>query len=287
MDQLRSEFHEAFLQLSRKFNQQLRNQSDQIERQQGELNHQCDIIKELSWQIRDLRDSVRKCNDQISWQQSKNCIDCAKNRMTLNIPTTNVTKRWEHVAGARPIYGSINVDADRNSHNKLNKLKTQDAIDDKVQNPSYCRDVKAFLERCIPPPPTDPPPSDDDDESFGLSPLEFSTETLEKLNSLYSLYKGGRPSSKVDDETADVEYRLPRFNGCSTRPLRGSTKAVCSLASNFEEEYSPDDRSVKSLNESIEIFVSNVSVDGKADCQTESEQNRAQNDATLNDEVYI
>ncbi|XP_055296902.1 uncharacterized protein LOC129565741 isoform X1 [Sitodiplosis mosellana] len=98
MDQLRSEFHEAFLQLSRKFNQQLRNQSDQIERQQGELNHQCDIIKELSWQIRDLRDSVRKCNDQISWQQSKNCIDCAKNRMTLNIPTTNVTKRWEHVA---------------------------------------------------------------------------------------------------------------------------------------------------------------------------------------------
>lgn len=125
------------------------------------------------------------------------------------------------------------INSDRDSYNNRNKLKRQDAIDDRKQNPSYCRDVQAFLERCIPPPPSEAPPSDDDDdETYALSPLEFSSETLEKLNSLYSLYKGGRPiSSKVDDETADVEYRLPKFNACSARSLRGSTKAVCSLVS--------------------------------------------------------
>lgn len=138
-----------------------------------------------------------------------------------------------YIAVTSPIYGTINFDADRDSYDKRNKLKRQDAIDDRIRNPSYCRDVKAFLERCIPPPPSEAPPSDDDDdETYALSPLEFSSETLEKLNSLYSLYKGGRPiSSKIDDETADVEYRLPKFNTCSARSLSDNTKTVCSLVS--------------------------------------------------------
>lgn len=145
--------------------------------------------------------------------------------------------------GESPIYESINfnaiVHADRHSYNKLNKLKRQDAIDDKIRNPSYCRDVKVFLERCIPPPPTEPPPppSDEDDETIGLSPLEFSSETLEKLNSLYSLYKGSRSIGKVDDETADVEYRLPQFSGRKPRSLQDSTKAVCSLVSVLTSQF--------------------------------------------------
>lgn len=59
-----------------------------------------------------------------------------------------------------------------------------------------------------------------------MSPLEFSSETLEKLNSLYSLYKGGRSIPNKNDETADVEYRFhPERNDCSSRLLRGSNKA--------------------------------------------------------------
>lgn len=102
MDQLRAEFHETVVQLNRKFNRYMRNQSHQIERQQDELNHQCGVIEELAWQIRDLRDSLRKCNDQISRLQSKYCVECAKNHMKLNIPAANrAHPTSEHVAGRK------------------------------------------------------------------------------------------------------------------------------------------------------------------------------------------
>lgn len=138
------------------------------------------------------------------------------------------------LSATSPIYESINVNAvahsDGDPRNKLNKLKRQDAIDDKKRNPDYGRDVRAFLERCIPPPPSEPPPSDEDSETV-LSPLEFSSETLEKLNSLYSLYKGNRSICNKNDETADVEYRMPEFNACSSRFLRGSSKAMSMCSS--------------------------------------------------------
>lgn len=135
-----------------------------------------------------------------------------------------------------PLYETINFDAvdhsDRRSSNNTNKLKRQNAIDDNRRNTSYCRDARTFLERCIPPPPTEPPPSEpnpsDEDAEIVFSPLEFSSETLEKLNSLYSLYKGNRLITNENDETTDVEYRLPDFTNHSSRFLRGR---MCSLAS--------------------------------------------------------
>lgn len=100
MDQLRSEFYETISNLNRKFNKKIKEHMNRIERQQDQLNHQNGIIEELAWQIRDLRDSLRKCNEQISWPQSKYCVGCAKNRMKLNIPTANGTAHTiDHVPG--------------------------------------------------------------------------------------------------------------------------------------------------------------------------------------------
>lgn len=133
-----------------------------------------------------------------------------------------------------PLYETINFDAivhsDRHSSNNTNKLKRQNAIDDNRRNTSYCRDARTFLERCIPPPPIEPPPPSDDDAEIVFSPLEFSSETLEKLNSLYSLYKGNRLITNENDETTDVEYRLPDFTNHSSHFLRGRTP-MCSLVS--------------------------------------------------------
>lgn len=100
MDQLKNEFQLTISELNRKFNKKLKVHLNQIERQQDQVNHQNGIIDELVWQIRELRDSVRKCNEKILCTQSMYCIECAKNRMTLDIPTmSNNTKQSDHVAG--------------------------------------------------------------------------------------------------------------------------------------------------------------------------------------------
>lgn len=104
MDQLKSELQLTISELNRKFNKKLKVHLNQIERQQYQINHQNGIIDELVWQIRELRDSVRKCNEQISCSQSKYCIECAKNHMTLDISTmSDNTKQSDHVAGKRKI----------------------------------------------------------------------------------------------------------------------------------------------------------------------------------------
>lgn len=212
-------------------------------------------------------------------------------------------------AGKNPLYETIKFDAIVHSDaDQRNKLKRQDAIDGNVRNSGVCRDVKSFLERCIPPPPMEPPPSDEESE-IAFSPLEFSSETLEKLNSLYSLYKDSPPIYNENDNTPDVEYRLPEFNDTSARLLRDSNRAMCSMVSvyihmshstlncqhfvlmlwavfislqNNEGDYvslsEHDEHSIKSLNESD----NRNRMHDMDEHQKETEKN-----STESDEVYI
>lgn len=145
----------------------------------------------------------------------------------------------QYFSGVSPIYESINFDATpapylRASHQiKANKLRRQDAFDDSAQNErnrGSSRDIRSFFNSCIPPPPAESPPSvkDPDDKH---DPVEISSNTLEKLNSLYSAYKLNRSVSNESDELNDVVYRLREFNDFSSRRYRGSSKAMCSLVS--------------------------------------------------------
>lgn len=112
------------------------------------------------------------------------------------------------------------------------------------------RDVRDFLQRCIPPPPvTSPPPpplphdTDSDDTAQDLDdPVQISHRTLMKLNSLYSVYKMRRSDISETDEasepietsetTDDVVLRLHnQVDKCKSRLFRGSSKAMCSLVS--------------------------------------------------------
>lgn len=114
------------------------------------------------------------------------------------------------------------------------------------------RDVRDFLERCIPPPPvTSPPPaptqdldsdSDNTEQALDDDPVHISHRTLMKLNSLYSVYKMRRSDCsemeeadrtvETDDMTDDVVLRLHnKVDKCKSRLFRGSSKAMCSFAS--------------------------------------------------------
>lgn len=100
MDQLKSEFYETITELNRKFIRKLKEHLNRIEQQEIQLHRQNGVIEELAWQIRDLRDSLRECNERVSRPSSREyCIECAKSRMKLNIPTANDTKQSDHVAG--------------------------------------------------------------------------------------------------------------------------------------------------------------------------------------------
>lgn len=113
----------------------------------------------------------------------------------------------------------------------INKLQRQNAFDDSpIKNRHSSRDIKSFFDSCIPPPPTEsPPPAKHTEDKH--DPVQITSNTLEKLNSLYSDYKLNRSVSNESDELNDVVYRLRQFKDFSSRRKRGSSKAMCSLVS--------------------------------------------------------
>lgn len=89
-------------QFNRKFEDQtrvIRQQRDRLESQQEQLHSQRAIIEELAWQIRDLRDSVRKFSEKISSVQSKYRANSPESHLKLNIPDVNSTRQSNHRAG--------------------------------------------------------------------------------------------------------------------------------------------------------------------------------------------
>lgn len=125
----------------------------------------------------------------------------------------------------------------------MNTLQRQNAIENSDQktelnhqNPSNVRDIRDFLDRCIPPPPVTLPPHDTDSDP-DENPVQISDYTLEKLNSLYSLCKVRRSTSTEYEEIDDVVLRLHQSNDSSARPFRGSSKAMCSFVSVNEHLY--------------------------------------------------
>lgn len=76
----------------------IKQQQNRMDRQQQQLNHQRAIIDELAWQIRDVRDSLRKCSEQM---QSKNHAECPENHLKINIPTANELTQSNHVSGRK------------------------------------------------------------------------------------------------------------------------------------------------------------------------------------------
>lgn len=91
--------------LRRKFNQKLddqlfiiEQQRDRIDYQQQQINDQRVIIEELAWQIRDLRDSVRKCNENI---RSTN-IERSENKInTILVSIDPNETKSKHVEGKK------------------------------------------------------------------------------------------------------------------------------------------------------------------------------------------
>lgn len=107
-------------QFNKKFDEQARvivDQREQLESQQEQIYNQRTIIDELAWQIRDLRDSVRKCSEQISNVHLKYYDDDyattttitnfninngrAENRLKLIIPEANTARQSNHKAGKK------------------------------------------------------------------------------------------------------------------------------------------------------------------------------------------
>lgn len=104
-----SEINKLVLKLRNEFNQKIeeqtdiiRKQRDRLEAQQEQIFNQRIIIEELAWQIRDLRDSVRKCSEQISNNvNAKYHVDTPENHLKLNIPEANDAKQSNHRAGRK------------------------------------------------------------------------------------------------------------------------------------------------------------------------------------------
>lgn len=104
-------------QFNKKFDEQARvivDQRDQLESQQEQIHNQRAIIEELAWQIRDLRDSVRKCSENISNVHSKYHTSTdttfitrngpAENRLKLIIPDANAARQSNHRAGRKSFF---------------------------------------------------------------------------------------------------------------------------------------------------------------------------------------
>lgn len=103
-----SEIKLLILELSQQFNRKfedqartIRHQRDQLESQQLQLHNQSSIIEELAWQIRDLRDSVRKCSEKISNVQSTHHVNSPESYLKLNIPEANGIRQSSNSAGRK------------------------------------------------------------------------------------------------------------------------------------------------------------------------------------------
>lgn len=107
-----SELKLLILELSQQFNRKfedqahiIRQQRDRLESQQQQLHNQCAIIEELAWQIRDLRDAVRKCNEKVSNViHSKENVNSPESHLTLNIPDANNIRQSNHRAGRKYLF---------------------------------------------------------------------------------------------------------------------------------------------------------------------------------------
>lgn len=142
------------------------------------------------------------------------------------ITTTTTTTDDTNVKNIQPIQPLERQNAFDNSDGGDNVVKRKQSNE---------RDVRDFLDRCIPPPPVTSPPHDTDDSETD-DPVQISHQTLEKLNSLYSLYKWRRSASNEPNETIEakdnVVLRLRELNEhSSSRQFRGSSKAMCSFVS--------------------------------------------------------
>lgn len=143
---------------------------------------------------------------------------------------------WIWFSETSAIYESINYDetptvvrrSKSSQRNTRNSLQRQDAIDGNEVKPNTNRDASSFLNNFIPPPPTETPPQRDE---YDLNPVQISSETFEKLNSLYNSYEPRRTTFIGNDDTEDA-VRLREFNNnYSARSYRGSSKAMCSYVS--------------------------------------------------------
>lgn len=71
-------------------------QRDRLDKQQEQLKYQRGIIEELAWQIRDLRDSVRECTEQI---KSLKYDECRKSELRLHMPRINESEHSTRPTG--------------------------------------------------------------------------------------------------------------------------------------------------------------------------------------------
>lgn len=76
----------------------IKQQQKRLDTQQQQLHEQRAIIDELAWQIRDVRDTLRKYSEQT---QSKNHVECPENHLKINIPNAKELKQSNHVSGRK------------------------------------------------------------------------------------------------------------------------------------------------------------------------------------------
>lgn len=111
-------------QFNKKFDEQARvilDQSNRLDEQQQQIHNQRAIIEELAWQIRDLRDSVRKCSEKVISNVHLNHHTTpppplppivmghpspAESHLKLIIPEANLARQSNHRAGRKLAFPS-------------------------------------------------------------------------------------------------------------------------------------------------------------------------------------
>lgn len=107
-------------QFNKKFDEQARvilDQCNRLDEQQQQIHNQRAIIDELAWQIRDLRDSVRKCSEQvIPGVPIIKSNGPGESHLKLIIPDANLARQSNHRAGRKLAFFLSTLTPYRHSH---------------------------------------------------------------------------------------------------------------------------------------------------------------------------
>lgn len=94
----------------------IQDQNDRIRNQQRTIAEQKEVVDELAWQIRDLRDSVRRVKESVA--ASNGCVGCQQNKSTSQKTTNNNQQRSVPQAAPRR-RGELVEDIGRDSNETL------------------------------------------------------------------------------------------------------------------------------------------------------------------------
>lgn len=228
-------------------------QNHRIEEQYRIIDEQRIIIDELAWQIRDLRDSVRQVSEQksscvcnyenhVSRYRNKdhNSVQAGNNRINCRIEEIDE----EH----DEIYEKIDVINNRPSEDRCNPVP----LARNIKNPSIPKYTE-FNQ-------LEPNKSNAtiDRTTRYIRPANSTQGTLpdrtDISNSLHDAlnrlkFENLAERDSIDEEgTGDILLRTKPFKSFSRNSQRGSSKVLCSMVSDIEQDYLPNEEDLNEEN---------------------------------------